>query len=190
MLDWDPWHFRAQDLNEDMLRRLHKMRIEDLDTWKVVSEKEKARLDLLSAKVNYRVKRKDILKDKLKAAERTYKDAKLRDKECEKRRKIEIKERYDRRFSDNFRANKKCTPTTNNPCAVDVQSAGYDEDPVIDAILVPLSDLIPVPPFQYRSDANIGPTLLDVVEMKIRYLPGGASDYRENCEPRVNVSAT
>lgn len=32
MLDWDPWHLRAQDLNEDMLRRLREMHIEDLET--------------------------------------------------------------------------------------------------------------------------------------------------------------
>ncbi|CAG9130325.1 unnamed protein product [Plutella xylostella] len=31
MLDWDPWHLRAQDLNEDMLRQLQMMQIEDLD---------------------------------------------------------------------------------------------------------------------------------------------------------------
>lgn len=31
MLDWDPWHLRAQDLNEDMLRRLHDCNIEDLN---------------------------------------------------------------------------------------------------------------------------------------------------------------
>ncbi|CAF4838925.1 unnamed protein product [Pieris macdunnoughi] len=28
----DPWHLRAQDLNEDMLRRLREMHIEDLET--------------------------------------------------------------------------------------------------------------------------------------------------------------
>lgn len=32
MLDWDPWHLRAQDLNEDMLRRLREMHIDDLET--------------------------------------------------------------------------------------------------------------------------------------------------------------
>ncbi|GBP41527.1 hypothetical protein EVAR_20332_1 [Eumeta japonica] len=37
---------------------------------KVVSKKKKAWLDLLSAKTNHRVQRKDILKDKLKDAER------------------------------------------------------------------------------------------------------------------------
>ncbi|GBP61773.1 hypothetical protein EVAR_96017_1 [Eumeta japonica] len=43
---------------------------------KVVSEK-KSRLDLLSAKGNHRVQRKDALKYELKDAERTYKDAKM-----------------------------------------------------------------------------------------------------------------
>ncbi|GBP18298.1 hypothetical protein EVAR_9142_1 [Eumeta japonica] len=49
------------------------------------------------------VQRKDILKDKLKDAESTYKDAKIKAKERVIRGKTEIKDRYDRRFSDNFR---------------------------------------------------------------------------------------
>lgn len=32
MLDWDPWHLRAQDLYEDMLRQFREMHIEDLYT--------------------------------------------------------------------------------------------------------------------------------------------------------------
>ncbi|GBP42906.1 hypothetical protein EVAR_87285_1 [Eumeta japonica] len=63
---------------------------------KVLSEKKKAWIDLLSAKANHRVRRKDILKDTLKDAQSTYKDTKMRAKECVERRKNEIKERYDR----------------------------------------------------------------------------------------------
>ncbi|GBP40274.1 hypothetical protein EVAR_83964_1 [Eumeta japonica] len=62
---------------------------------KVVSEKKKVWLDLLSAKTNYRAQRKGILKDMLKDAESTYKDAKTRAKEYVKRRKNETKERYE-----------------------------------------------------------------------------------------------
>ncbi|GBP61973.1 hypothetical protein EVAR_40981_1 [Eumeta japonica] len=58
---------------------------------KIASEKKKTWLDLPSAKANHRVPRKDILKDKLKNAKSTYKDAKMRAKECVKRRKNEIK---------------------------------------------------------------------------------------------------
>ncbi|GBP31572.1 hypothetical protein EVAR_78151_1 [Eumeta japonica] len=55
---------------------------------KVVSEKKKACLDLLSANANYRVQRKDIFKDKLKDAESTYEDAKLRAKQCVKEERM------------------------------------------------------------------------------------------------------
>ncbi|GBP39656.1 hypothetical protein EVAR_25480_1 [Eumeta japonica] len=48
---------------------------------KVVDKKKKAWLDLLSTKANYRVQRKEILKDKLKYAENTCKDLKIRAKE-------------------------------------------------------------------------------------------------------------
>ncbi|GBP45180.1 hypothetical protein EVAR_25885_1 [Eumeta japonica] len=79
----------------------------NLEMRKVVNEKKKAWLELLSAKANHRVQRKDILKDELKNAECMYKDAKMRAKECVKTRKNEIKERYDRKFSENFEANQK-----------------------------------------------------------------------------------
>ncbi|GBP44164.1 hypothetical protein EVAR_31608_1 [Eumeta japonica] len=55
-------------------------------------EKKKAWLDLVSAKANHRVQKRDSLKDKLKDVDRTYKDAKTRAKEYVKRRKNEIKE--------------------------------------------------------------------------------------------------
>ncbi|GBP15607.1 Phosphatidylinositol 4-phosphate 5-kinase type-1 gamma [Eumeta japonica] len=68
---------------------------------KLFSEKKKALLDLLSVKRNHRVQRNNILKNKLKCTESMHKDAKMRAKEFVKRRKNEIKERYDKRFSDN-----------------------------------------------------------------------------------------
>ncbi|GBP24437.1 hypothetical protein EVAR_19313_1 [Eumeta japonica] len=69
--------------------------------------KKNAWLDMQSAKTNHKAQRKDILKDELKDAESTYEDAKMRTKEYVKIRKNEIKERCNRKFSDNFRANQK-----------------------------------------------------------------------------------
>ncbi|GBP09765.1 hypothetical protein EVAR_81050_1 [Eumeta japonica] len=74
---------------------------------KIVREKKKTWLGLLYAKANHRVQRKDVLKDKLKDAESTHKNEIMRAKECVNRRKNEIKERYDKRFSDNFWENHK-----------------------------------------------------------------------------------
>ncbi|GBP61990.1 Oxysterol-binding protein-related protein 9 [Eumeta japonica] len=61
-------------------------------------EKAKAQTILDHSNANHRVQRNNILKDKPKDAESTYKDAKINAKEYVKRRKNEIKERYDRRF--------------------------------------------------------------------------------------------
>ncbi|GBP67177.1 hypothetical protein EVAR_42056_1 [Eumeta japonica] len=61
--------------------------IQTTSYWKVVSEKKKVWMDLLSPKANYRVQRKNILKDKLKDTESTHKDAIMKAKECVKRRK-------------------------------------------------------------------------------------------------------
>ncbi|GBP23228.1 hypothetical protein EVAR_82393_1 [Eumeta japonica] len=62
---------------------------------------------LYEAKANHREQRKETLKDKLKDAESTYKDAKVGGKEYVKRRNNEIIDRYDRKFSDNLRAKSK-----------------------------------------------------------------------------------
>ncbi|GBP46482.1 hypothetical protein EVAR_28061_1 [Eumeta japonica] len=66
---------------------------------KVFSEKEKSWLGLLSAKANHSEQRRDILKEKLKDVESTYKGAKMRAKEYVKRRKKE-KKLYDRCLYD------------------------------------------------------------------------------------------
>ncbi|GBP84079.1 hypothetical protein EVAR_68781_1 [Eumeta japonica] len=105
----DEYVERLKDSSGDM-KQYEFREIEEL--WKnfkarkVVSEKKKAWLDVLSVKANHRVQRKNILKDKLNDAERTYKDANIKAKECVEIRKNEIKERYDRRFLDNFRETK------------------------------------------------------------------------------------
>lgn len=73
----------------------------------VVSDKKKAWKDLLSTRANVRQQRISVVNDEVVNARRKYDVLKKRVKEVYERKKVELKERNDRNFTDNFRTNVK-----------------------------------------------------------------------------------